>query len=578
MEFDIVLLESPNGVAPDACLLALSHCRYPSKKLSLYYTAATPPSSSYEQYEMQIVHSSAPGWAAACRAGSEAGRAPWVLFLEGQCAVCPDFFERLAHTIETCEEKAGAFECRVLPCESGKVYDPVSLETPWSGGPCLCVRREALQQTGGFDMRFSNDAANIDFSLRLHALGYKTFYCPGACVYCPTPQAESAAQYAGERESTLYLSYKYGRLGDVFSAEKAYLHTLRRPKPFPHVRKELAWRYLRHLYHLWPFLFWRLGHRALFHTAGKHFALCFEQGRGTCISQPPSITPLVSIVVRTCRRPDVLRETLRCLRHQTYHYFEVIVVEDGAEDARNMIEQEFADLPIRYFSTGTHVGRGAAGNFGLQQAHGELCCFLDDDDYFYAEHLELFVAQFERHPQADILFGSAMQAEINVDCLAPYHFTTARLSHLKNVRMDLFLFCASNPAPIQTVMFRRKLFELLGGLHEQLEGGEDWYLWLKYLTCARRAAQHTVDIQRATSVFTVPADSTQARRRAAQYLPCYEAIFQDEKTLSYTLSARQLREFYYDFLADIGHLYRTGTLASFLEAFQPQASEKEDGL
>ena len=106
----------------------------------------------------------------------------------------------------------------------------------------------------------------------------------------------------------------------------------------------------------------------------------------------PAENPLVSIIVRTCGRPAVLRETLVSLRKQTYDNIEVVVVEDGAAAAEEMIREEFPDLNILYHATGEKAGRSRAGNLAMEMAHGKYLNFLDDDDLFYADHVEVLVA------------------------------------------------------------------------------------------------------------------------------------------------------------------------------------------
>ena len=93
----------------------------------------------------------------------------------------------------------------------------------------------------------------------------------------------------------------------------------------------------------------------------------------------------VSIIVRTCGRPDVLKTALDSLRRQTYKNIEIIVVEDGPIVSEKMIQEEYNDLPIVYFATIEKKGRSAAGNIGLKIASGTYLNFLDDDDIFYAQ-------------------------------------------------------------------------------------------------------------------------------------------------------------------------------------------------
>ncbi len=135
-------------------------------------------------------------------------------------------------------------------------------------------------------------------------------------------------------------------------------------------------------------MFWRVSHRAEYAARTARFAGGLSPERGLCALAPvPADGPLVSIIVRTCGRPQTLRRTLQSLRWQTYRNFEIVVTEDGPDTARTMLETEFADLPVRYLCDGARHGRAANGNRGLAAARGTLCNFLDDDDFFYPDHL-----------------------------------------------------------------------------------------------------------------------------------------------------------------------------------------------
>ena len=65
-----------------------------------------------------------------------------------------------------------------------------------------------------------------------------------------------------------------------------------------------------------------------------------------------------------------------------------------------------------------------------------------------------------------------------------------------------------NYLPIQAVVFRRELFERLGGFSETLEMLEDWDLWIRYLV-----PESIVQVPQVTSLHRVPADAGEALRR-----------------------------------------------------------------
>lgn len=92
------------------------------------------------------------------------------------------------------------------------------------------------------------------------------------------------------------------------------------------------------------------------------------------------MTPRLSIVVPTFRRPDLLARCLDALLNQTLDSYEVIVADDAALDStREQVERLKARVPVRYVAvTGNH-GPAAARNAGWRAARGEVVAFTDDD-------------------------------------------------------------------------------------------------------------------------------------------------------------------------------------------------------
>ena len=105
---------------------------------------------------------------------------------------------------------------------------------------------------------------------------------------------------------------------------------------------------------------------------------------------------LVSIVIRTCGRPHILRGALESVRNQNYKNIEVIVAEDGENTAQNMVEKEFSDLNIRYTNTGARRGRTVVGNLALAMATGDYLNFLVDDDLLFPEHVETLLHEIHK--------------------------------------------------------------------------------------------------------------------------------------------------------------------------------------
>lgn len=99
-------------------------------------------------------------------------------------------------------------------------------------------------------------------------------------------------------------------------------------------------------------------------------------------------TPFFSIILPTYNRANFIGKAVDSVLSQTFSNFELIIVDDGSEDNTKSIINKFPDSRIRYFWK-ENGERGAARNYGLLHAKGEFICFLDSDDYYYKNHLQV---------------------------------------------------------------------------------------------------------------------------------------------------------------------------------------------
>ncbi len=91
--------------------------------------------------------------------------------------------------------------------------------------------------------------------------------------------------------------------------------------------------------------------------------------------------PLVSFIIPTHNRADVLRDCLESVVNQTYTNIEVVVVNDNSQDNTDDILSEYKNR-YKFFNYYNNDGKGgnAARNFGIKMANGEYIAFMDDDD------------------------------------------------------------------------------------------------------------------------------------------------------------------------------------------------------
>lgn len=107
--------------------------------------------------------------------------------------------------------------------------------------------------------------------------------------------------------------------------------------------------------------------------------------------------PLVSIVTCTYNRAHLIGETIQSVIAQTFQDFEYIIVDDGSDDNTEEIVQSFNEPRINYFKherTGGHLSR--LRNYAHQQCSGKFIAYIDSDDLWDKDKLELQIPELEK--------------------------------------------------------------------------------------------------------------------------------------------------------------------------------------
>jgi glycosyltransferase involved in cell wall biosynthesis len=103
--------------------------------------------------------------------------------------------------------------------------------------------------------------------------------------------------------------------------------------------------------------------------------------------------PAISVIIPTFNRGSWLPETVGSVLAQTVPPLEILVVDDGSTDDTQAVCRQFPD-PVRYIRQ-DNAGVGAARNRGAAEARGEWLAFLDSDDLWPADKLEVQLAALE---------------------------------------------------------------------------------------------------------------------------------------------------------------------------------------
>ena len=108
------------------------------------------------------------------------------------------------------------------------------------------------------------------------------------------------------------------------------------------------------------------------------------------------MNPLISIIIPSYNRKDLICETLDSVLAQTYINWECIIIDDRSTDGTNSIIKEYASLDKRFVIVLKPIvlkqGASVSKNLGLQMARGEYIQFLDSDDILAENKLEKQIA------------------------------------------------------------------------------------------------------------------------------------------------------------------------------------------
>lgn len=114
------------------------------------------------------------------------------------------------------------------------------------------------------------------------------------------------------------------------------------------------------------------------------------------IPATPSI-PFFSIVIPLYNAALYIETTLKSIFAQTYQDFEIIIINDGSTDGGEKLAEAIGGPRIRIIHQ-QNAGVSVARNVGIQAARGEFIAFMDADDAWKTNHLELVAQFFKKNP------------------------------------------------------------------------------------------------------------------------------------------------------------------------------------
>jgi glycosyltransferase involved in cell wall biosynthesis len=192
-------------------------------------------------------------------------------------------------------------------------------------------------------------------------------------------------------------------------------------------------------------------------------------------------SPFFSIIIPTYNHAYLIVKCLDSLINQSYSNWEAIVVNNFSEDDTVNVVDSYADKRIRLFNFKNNGVIAASRNYGAKMSTGKWICFLDSDDWYTNDRLEVLS---KLHLDSyDLIYHSLFiytNGEIG-------RSIPVRQLNVTNPHADLLYNL--NTIPTSSTCIKRDFFLNSGGFNEarDLIGMEDFDLWIRLAKAGMKA-------------------------------------------------------------------------------------------
>jgi glycosyltransferase involved in cell wall biosynthesis len=252
-------------------------------------------------------------------------------------------------------------------------------------------------------------------------------------------------------------------------------------------------------------------------------------------------TPLVSVITATYNRSNVLRYAIESVLWQTVTDWELIVVGDACTDDTADVVAAFADSRIRFVNLEKNVGeQSGPNNAGGRLARGRCIAYLNHDDLWVPQHLELALGVLEQD-QCDLVFS--------LMCRVRRGMASQLVCNAPAGQYEPYLLF-----PASSWMFRRELLREVGPWNYckdcRLPPSQDW------LRRAWKAGKRMRQVPRLTVIVIASGGRPQSysRREEQEHRQYFEALREDPRFLEKELTSMLV-------FASAGHFETSATFA-----------------
>ena len=228
--------------------------------------------------------------------------------------------------------------------------------------------------------------------------------------------------------------------------------------------------------------------------------------------------PLVTVVLPTYNRSNVLAYAIRTVLYQTYPNIELIVVGDGCTDDSGAVVQGFQDSRITWLDLPKGLGFGYENrNRALERARGELIAYQAHDDLWFSDHLSLLVSTILRD-EADVVYSRPIH--VLQDGTTFQHPYDVRFAYYREM-----LLSGDNRIPNTNIMHRLSVVRDVGGWDGRLARNGNVEYWQRMVKMGKKFSY--VPVPTALSFIAALRPNAYRNREEHEQRAYYEQIMAD---------------------------------------------------
>ena len=191
-------------------------------------------------------------------------------------------------------------------------------------------------------------------------------------------------------------------------------------------------------------------------------------------------SPLISIVIPTYNHAKFIGKALKSVLDQTYKNWEAIVIDNHSTDQTKQILDNYTDPRIKYFKINNNGIIAKSRNLGIKKATGEWIAFLDSDDWWTEDKLEICFNNINNN--IDFIYHDLEIINNQSNSFFKGKKYKGRALN-KPILLDLLIggIAEGNAIGNSSVIVRKNLLIKIGGISENvnLVASEDYNTWLR---------------------------------------------------------------------------------------------------